>query len=88
MRASHILVESEAQAKQVLADINSGKLTFENAARSFSLCPSGKQGGDLGEFDKGQMVKPFEDACLSLKPGEISGLVKTPFGWHLIKRTK
>lgn len=89
MRASHILVESEAQAKQMLADIKSGKLKFEDAARGFSLCPSGKQGGgDLGEFGKGQMVKPFEDACLSLKAGEISGLVKTQFGWHLIKRTK
>lgn len=88
MRASHILVKTESEAKQIRSDLSVGKMTFEEAARSFSLCPSKRQGGDLGEFGKGQMVKPFEDACLNGAVGEVVGPVKTEFGFHLIKVTK
>ena len=87
MKASHILVSTEQEARKILADLKSSSMTFEEAARSFSLCPSKKQGGDLGEFGRGEMVKPFEDACLKLTQGELSSPVKTEFGWHIIKRT-
>lgn len=87
MRASHILVSSEPEAKRIIEEITSGKTTFEDAARSFSMCPSKKQGGDLGSFGKGQMVKEFEDACLKGKKGELVGPVKTQFGFHIIKVT-
>ena len=87
MKASHILVSSEPEAKRILDDIQAGKLSFEDAARSFSLCPSKRQGGDLGNFNKGEMVKPFEDACLKGKKGDLVGPVKTEFGFHLIKVT-
>ena len=87
MRASHILVEAETEAKRILGDITSRKISFEDAARSFSICPSKKQGGDLGEFSKGVMVKEFENAAFALKIGETSLPVKTQFGWHIIRRT-
>ncbi len=87
MRASHILVSSETQATRIMDDLKNGKMSFEDAARSFSTCPSKKQGGDLGNFEKGQMVKEFEDACLKGKKGELVGPVRTQFGFHLIKVT-
>ena len=87
MRASHILVSTEVEAKRILEEIKTNQSSFEESARAFSMCPSKKQGGDLGEFGKGQMVKPFEDACLKLKVSELSSPIKTEFGWHLIKRT-
>lgn len=84
VHASHILVKTEQEANALLYDVTHGK-TFEEVAREKSLCPSGKKGGDLGWFGRGQMVKEFEDAAFSLKPGDISRPVKTQFGWHLIK---
>lgn len=87
IRASHILVETEEEAKDLLNDIKSGKIDFETAAAQKSLCPSGSVGGDLGFFGKGMMVKPFEDAAFSLGVGELSQPVQTQFGWHLIKLT-
>ena len=87
VRASHILVQTEDEAKNLLNDINSGKVTFADAAAMHSLCPSGARGGDLGFFTKGQMVKPFEDAAFSMKKGEVSNPVQTQFGWHLIELT-
>lgn len=67
--AKHILVEQEEQCKDILAQIESGAKTFEDAAQEFSTCPSKAKGGDLGEFGRGQMVKEFEDAHLMPRLG-------------------
>lgn len=88
VRASHVLVKTEDEAKKLREDINAGKISFEDAARQISLCPSGHEGGDLGFFKRGVMVKPFEDAAFALKEiGEVSEPVETQFGWHLIQLT-
>jgi peptidyl-prolyl cis-trans isomerase C len=83
--ASHILVDQEFEAKDLVKKLEEGK-TFEELAREFSNCPSGKSGGSLGEFEKGMMVAPFEKAAFNLSPGQVSPPVKTQFGYHLIKR--
>jgi peptidyl-prolyl cis-trans isomerase C len=85
IRAQHILVNHEFEAQDLLKKIESGE-SFEKLARDFSLCPLGKEGGDLGEFSKGMMVPSFEKAAFSLQIGEISKAVRTQFGFHLIKR--
>ena len=88
VRASHVLVKTEDEAKKLREDINAGKISFEDAARQISLCPSGHEGGDLGFFKRGVMVKPFEDAAFAMKEiGEVSEPVETQFGWHLIQLT-
>jgi parvulin-like peptidyl-prolyl isomerase len=99
-KASHILFAADAKksvvqhteiqdkAKKVLKDIQDGKMTFEEAAKEHSTCPSGKKGGDLGFFTKDKMVKPFADKVFSMKKGETAAdLVKTGFGYHIIKKT-
>ena len=87
VRASHILVKTEEEAKKLLDEIRAGK-SFAEAAKEVSLCPSGHDGGDLGFFKRGVMVKPFEDAAFALKNiGDISEPVETQFGWHLIQMT-
>lgn len=87
VRARHILLKSEDEAKKLLEEIKGGK-SFADAAKEVSLCPSGRDGGDLGFFKKGVMVKPFEDAAFAMKEiGEISEPVQTQFGWHLIQLT-
>lgn len=86
VRASHILVKTEEEAKSLYDEIKNGA-SFAEIAEQKSLCPSGQNGGDLGFFGKGMMVKPFEDAAFSLEVGEISQPVKTQFGWHLIQLT-
>ena len=83
-RASHILVKSESEANVVLYDLNSGK-DFGTVAKDKSICPSKKNGGNLGWFGKGQMVREFENAAFSMKKGELSKPVKSQFGWHIIK---
>ena len=83
--AKHILVEDEAVCSEILAQIQSGEKTFEDAAKESSTCPSGQEGGNLGEFGRGQMVKEFEDAAFAAEVGTIVGPVKTQFGFHLIK---
>ena len=86
IRASHILVKTEEEAKKLYDEIQNGA-SFAKIAEENSLCPSGQNGGDLGFFGKGMMVKPFEDAAFSLNVGEISQPVQTQFGWHLIQLT-
>ncbi len=87
VEASHILVDDEAKIKEILADIKAGKISFEDAAKANSSCPSGEKGGALGEFGRGQMVPEFEQAAFAMNVGEISEPVKTQFGYHLIKLT-
>jgi len=84
INASHILVSTEQDAKKVLYDLNHGE-NFEDIAKERSNCPSSKDGGNLGWFGKGQMVKEFEDACFNSKKGKIIGPIKTQFGYHIIK---
>ncbi|MCX6648220.1 MAG: peptidylprolyl isomerase [Candidatus Bathyarchaeota archaeon] len=86
VRASHILVEKQSQALKVLEELKAGA-DFRELAKKYSTCPSGKKGGDLGQFGRGQMVREFEQAAFALKAGQVSEPVKTQFGYHIIKRT-
>ena len=86
--ASHILVSEEAQAADILAKINAGEISFEDAAKQYSSCPSSAEGGCLGDFGHGQMVPEFDEACFDMAEGEVRGPVKTQFGFHLIKLNK
>ncbi len=86
IRAQHILVNQEFEVQDIIKKLEEGK-SFEQLAKDFSQCPSGDSGGDLGEFGKGMMVPSFEKAAFALNVGEVSGPVKTQFGFHLIKRT-
>ena len=83
-RCSHILVDTQQEAYDLYNQIMSGA-NFAQLAAQRSKCPSGRQGGDLGWFKRGQMVKPFEDAAFAAKKGDVIGPVKTEFGWHVIK---
>jgi len=84
VKASHILVDTKSEADSIKAKIDSGE-SFEALAKKYSKCPSGKEGGDLGYFGRGQMVPEFENAAFSIPIGEVSEPVQTQFGWHLIK---
>ncbi len=86
--AKHILVKEADECNAVLASLQSGERTFEEAAKECSTCPSGQRGGDLGEFGRGQMVKEFEEAAFGAEIGAVVGPVKTQFGYHLIKVEK
>eukprot|EP01004_Peranema_trichophorum_P000714 NODE_10792_length_491_cov_17.730978_g10140_i0.p1 GENE.NODE_10792_length_491_cov_17.730978_g10140_i0~~NODE_10792_length_491_cov_17.730978_g10140_i0.p1 ORF type:complete len:138 (-),score=33.63 NODE_10792_length_491_cov_17.730978_g10140_i0:78-437(-) len=81
--ASHILVRTEDEARSLLDKLNTGA-DFAKLARDHSACPSGQNGGSLGTFGPGQMVKPFDDAVFSSPVGKVVGPVKTQFGYHLI----
>lgn len=85
-RASHILVDTLQDAAEVVDRINAGAI-FEELARKYSKDVTSSRGGDVGYFSSGQMVPEFEDACLRLKIDEVSGPVKTEFGYHIIKLT-
>ena len=86
VNASHILVDSEELANELYAKIASGEISFEDAAKENSSCPSKANGGSLGEFTKGQMVPEFDEAVFAMEVGEITKTpVKTQFGYHLIK---
>jgi peptidyl-prolyl cis-trans isomerase C len=103
VRASHILISTEstdpnadpnqfkAQAREkaegLLKQVKEGA-DFATVAKENSACPSAAQGGDLGKFGRGSMVPPFEEAAFGLKVGEISNLVETQFGFHIIKVTE
>lgn len=84
VKASHILVDKLEDAEAVSAKINDG-LSFEDAAKEYSKCPSNERGGDLGYFSRGRMVPEFEAAAFETSVGEVSEPVKTQFGYHLIK---
>lgn len=83
-RASHILVETEEEAREAIAEIEGGA-DFADVARARSTDPAGPQGGDLGFFREGMMVEPFEAAVRELEPGEVSEPVQTQFGFHVIR---
>ena len=85
VRASHILVKTEDQINTLKEMLAMGEY-FEDLAKKCSLCPSGQNGGDLGYFGRGEMVKEFEDACFDADVDDLA-VVETQFGWHLIKVT-
>lgn len=85
-RASHILVKDRALAGAILKKLKGGA-RFDALAKEFSTCPSKSKGGDLGWFGPGKMVKPFEEAVRKLGRGSVSAVVKTQFGYHIIKKT-
>jgi parvulin-like peptidyl-prolyl isomerase len=85
VHCAHILVRTEQEAKTVLERLNRGE-KFANISKEVSQCPSGKRGGDLGTFSRGKMVKEFETAAFALPKGQVSPVVKTTFGYHIIKR--
>jgi peptidyl-prolyl cis-trans isomerase C len=100
VQASHILIKTESsssaadktkakeQLQAIRKDILNKKVTFEDAAKEHSDCPSGKaSGGDLGPFSKGQMAAPFEAAAFAAEVGVMSDIVETQFGYHIIKVT-
>ncbi|MEO3680657.1 peptidylprolyl isomerase PpiC [Rheinheimera fenheensis] len=82
--ALHILVKTREEAEKLKQQLAKGA-DFGKLAKQYSLCPSGKKGGDLGEFRKGQMVKAFDDVVFKSPVLEVQGPVKTQFGFHLIK---
>ena len=85
VRARHILIEGEEDAKKALARVKGGE-DFAKVAKEVSKDPgSGAEGGDLGFFTKDRMVPEFAEAAFAMKPGEVSGLVKSQFGFHIIK---
>jgi peptidyl-prolyl cis-trans isomerase C len=86
IKASHILVKDEKTAQEILAKLKSGG-SFEELAKKHSMDSAGAKGGDLGWFGKGSMLPEFEKAAFGLKEGELSGIVKTKFGFHIIKLT-
>lgn len=102
IRASHILLmyqgsmrSSASRSKaEALDSINALKAElaaggdFAALARQHSDCPSGEEGGDLGQFPRGAMVREFDEAAFGLQPGQVSDVVETPFGYHLIHRTE
>ena len=86
VNADHILVDSEEKALEILGKIESGEITFGDAAKEYSSCPSGQRGGNLGDFGRGQMVPEFDTAVFELEVGAITKTpIKTQFGYHLIK---
>lgn len=101
VKASHILLMYQGSARssatrtkdQALQQIEQikqqidGGADFAQLAQQHSDCPSGQQGGDLGSFGRGQMVKPFEDTTFGMAVGSVSDVVETDFGYHIIKRT-
>ncbi len=84
--ARHILVDSEEKCNELKAKIENGS-DFAEIARSFSTCPSGQQGGALGEFGPGQMVREFDEVVFSGELNKVLGPVKTQFGYHLLEVT-
>ena len=86
VRASHILVKTEKEAQDILGQIKNGG-NFEELAKKYSIDSAKAMGGDLGWFSKGSMIPEFEKVAFAMKEGEISNVVKTQFGYHIIKLT-
>ena len=84
--ARHILVETQDECEDIRKQIETGA-DFAELARQHSKCPSGQQGGELGEFSPGEMVKEFDDVVFSSDPGRVHGPIETQFGFHLIEVT-
>jgi len=84
--ARHILVETQNECEDIKRQIEAGA-DFAELARQHSKCPSGQQGGELGEFTSGQMVKEFDDVVFSSELGRVHGPIETRFGFHLIEVT-
>jgi peptidyl-prolyl cis-trans isomerase C len=82
--ARHILVSDEEKCERLKKQIESGE-NFAKVAALYSECPSGKDGGDLGEFEPGQMVDEFDKVVFYKEVGKIHGPIKTEFGYHLIE---
>ena len=82
--ALHILVKHKEQAEDIIKQLKKGA-KFQTLAKKYSTCPSGKKGGDLGEFRRGEMVPAFDKVVFGKPTLEVHGPVKTAFGWHLIK---
>ncbi len=85
--ARHILVADEAVCKTLKEKINSGEISFEQAAKDNSTCPSGANGGALGTFGQGQMVPEFDKVVFNDEVGVVHGPVQTQFGYHLLEIT-
>ena len=85
IHCAHILVKTEKEAQAVMGRLERGE-KFANIASEISLCPSGKRGGDLGTFGRGRMVREFEEAAFALQKGQLSPIVKTEFGYHIVRR--
>ncbi|TAL48150.1 peptidylprolyl isomerase [archaeon] len=85
IRCAHILVEKFTQAEEILKLLQSGA-DFAKTAAEKSTCPSRRRGGDLGYFGHGVMVRPFEQVAFALQKGQLSNVVKSEFGYHIIKR--
>jgi len=84
--ARHILVDSEEKCKALKAEIENGA-DFAQIARDNSSCPSSRDGGNLGTFGRGQMVREFDEVVFSAPVGVVQGPVKTQFGYHLVEVT-
>ena len=85
--ARHLLVQSENECNEIKNNITEGKITFEEAAKKHSLCPSGARGGDLGSFSQGQMVPEFDKVVFNDELNTVHGPVQTQFGYHLLEIT-
>ena len=84
--ARHILVDTREACEELKSKIEAGA-DFAQVAREHSKCPSGKNGGDLGEFGRGEMVPEFDEVVFTAEIGKVQGPVKTDFGYHLIEIT-
>jgi peptidyl-prolyl cis-trans isomerase C len=84
--ARHILVDTQEKCEDIKSQIEEG-IDFAELAAKHSKCPSGKNGGELGEFQPGQMVKEFDDVVFTADVGKVHGPVQTQFGFHLIEIT-
>ncbi|MFQ3237280.1 MAG: peptidyl-prolyl cis-trans isomerase C [Paraglaciecola sp.] len=82
--ACHILVKTQAEAEKIKGQLDKGG-DFHKLAKKHSTCPSGKKGGDLGEFQPGAMVKAFDNVVFKKETLVVHGPIKTQFGYHLIK---